>query len=1064
MTNNVRLIALSAKVSMGIASVMLISQTLVASPGHTRHLPDKPTPFTASNKVADIVVKGKVLNAEGPMGGVTVQVRGSSKAVTTNDNGEYTITAPEDGTLVFSYAGYTEQRVAVDKKTEINITLKSDASLEDVVVVGYRTQTRGALTGSITSVKGSDFQNQTSDNLSNALAGRLTGANIIQAAGTPGMESSIRIRGFATRSNNAPLFVIDGVVSDKVAFDGLAPNDVESVTILKDGASAAIYGSRASGGVVLVTTRRGKDGPARINYNGMYSIQKPTRIPETLNAFDHASQINHWLKYIKTPNVENDARYYTQDELDYFRKNSWNWIDEIMVDPTTTQHSLDVSGGNKGMKYFLGGSYNGATGAYNNVDFEKFTVRGNMDVTVSKNLKVSLDMNTDTRRTNGPSWDVNNWRLEDLYKALLFRPAMVPPYVNGQPVGNSVEWHPGVALNPDVAGYNKRKWVGLNYTATANYTIPGIKGLTAKISFNKFTREIHTKQYNVPYDMYLFEGLGGHGHIVGEKVVGTRARATPEFLYDRTDRTNRYQFNAQLNYKRTFGKHGLDVIGVYEQSEDLQSVTWAQKNDFISNKIDQWIGGSSTTNTAGGYEQDFGRLSYVGIVSYNYDQKYMVEASFRYDGSTIFPPNKRWGFFPSASLGWKVSDENFFKNVKFVNDLKVRVGVGLLGNDSVGIFQYVQAYRIVPGAVFDKESVGLEGNIPANPNITWEKALNYNVGIDSRFYDSRIGLKVDLYYRKTYDMLLPRDQGLPTSLGTALPDENYGKMDSKGIEIELDYTSQASGKNSINWYARGNFGYATNKVLVWNEPVGRRDFEKQTGKPLGYMIGYEAIGILRTQKDLDALPVGYSILGVTPQLGMLNYRDVRGPNGEAPDGRITTDDRVLLSDYSVGNNNNNSSHPISFGLSLGANWKSLSLDVLIQGLAGARTMLPTTGRDIQARPEESSFSYWADSWSPENPNGKMPGYRVTNTYRTRFDESSFFVVDNSFVRLKNVTLSYGLPQSMISKASLRSVRVYFTGTNMLMLYTKNNLYDPEMNNITSYPMMASYTFGLNIGL
>ncbi len=322
------------------------------------------------------------------------------------------------------------------------------------------------------------------DNLSNALAGRLAGATITQNAGTPGMESSIRIRSQGTFNNATPLFVIDGVVSDKFAFDGLSPNEVENVTVLKDGASAAIYGSRAANGVVLVTTKRGKEGAPKLSYSGLYGFQEPTKIPETLNAFEHASAINHQLRYIKTP--ESDPRYYSQDELDYFANNSWNWVDEMWKNPLTTQHTLDVSGGSKNVKYFLRGSYNYSSGSFNNIDYRKLNLRGNVDVSLTKNLRVSLDINTDTRTTNGPSWDVNNWRFEDLYKALLFRPSMVPPYVNGLPVGNWVEWHPGVVLNPDASGYNKRKWTGLNTMVTLNYNVPFVKGLSAKASINRY--------------------------------------------------------------------------------------------------------------------------------------------------------------------------------------------------------------------------------------------------------------------------------------------------------------------------------------------------------------------------------------------------------------------------------------------------------------------------------------------------------------------------------------------------------------------------------------------------
>lgn len=1055
MKKNASLTAVRLKLSVGVVSILLVTQSVQATPANNPGVGNKYGISNAMNVVADIVVKGKVSNAEGPLPGVTVQIKGVRKGVTTDESGDYTITAPEDATLVFSYAGLKEERVAINKRTVINITMTADASLEDVVVIGYRTQTRGALTGSVSAVKGTDFANTPVDNLSNALAGRLSGATIAQNAGTPGMESSIKIRGFATFNNANPLFVIDGIVSDKFAFDGLTPNEVESITILKDGASAAIYGSRAANGVVLVTTRRGKEGAPRLTYNGLYGWQEPTKIPEPLNAFEHASQINHQLKYINVP--ETDARYYTADELDYFKNNSWSWVDEMWQNPSTTQHSLDVSGGAKGIKYFMGGSYNKATGSFNNVDFQKLSLRGNMDVTVSKNLKVSLDLNTETRQFNGPSWDVNNWRLEDLYKALLFRSAMVPPYVNGKPVGNWIEWHPGVVLTPGESGYNKRKMTGLNSTVTLNYTVPFVKGLSAKTSINRYTRDIYTKQFNLPYNMTLFNTTGGHNHIVGEQETGLRPRLTPEFLLSRNDKITRYQFNAQLNYKRSFGQHNLDAIAVYEQAEEDFNFFNGRRDDFISSAIDQYIAGSPTGATADGAQTEFARIAYVGVLSYNYAQKYLLEASFRYDGSVIFPPGNRWGFFPSVSAGWRVSDENFFKNVRFINDLKIRASIGLLGNDSVGTFQYIQAYNIQPGAIFNEQTYGLEPGKIANKNITWEKSLNYNVGIDSRFWDNRMGLKLDLFYRHTYDILASRDLSIPSTFGAQLSDENYQELDSKGFEIELDYTSPAGrSKNQFTWFARGNFGFATNKVLRYNEAQNIRPYQAQTGHNIGRIFGYYATGILRTQKDLDALPAGYTILGVKPQLGMLNYRDIRGVTSDEPDGKITTDDRDYIGKYTTA--------PINFGFSIGGSWKSISIDILFQGLAGAKAMLPTAGRDIQARAEESSFRYWADSWSPTNPEGKYPGYRIATNYRTRFDESTFFMMDNSFVRLKNVTLSYNLPQSLIAKAGVKNCRVYFTGSNMLLVYSGNKVYDPELNNIQSYPMMAGYSFGLNLGL
>jgi TonB-linked SusC/RagA family outer membrane protein len=1020
-------------------------------------------------------VQGNVMDEQGKgLEGASVRVNGTNTGTTTDASGNFSINAAKNATLVISYAGYQEQRIPVKSQAAINVALTpAQNKLEEVIVTGYRAQTRGTLTGSVSAVNSSEFANTPVDNLSNALAGRLSGVTITQGAGTPGMESSIKIRSQGTFNNADPLYVIDGVVSDKFAFDGLTPNEVESISVLKDGASAAIYGSRAANGVVLVTTKRGKTGAPKLSYNGLYGFQQPTKIADRLNAYEHASQINHQLRYIKIP--ETDARYYTQDELEYFKTHSWDWVDAMWKDPSTTQHSLDVSGGTQNVKYFIGGSYNKATGSFNNLGYSKLALRGNIDVSVTKNLKLSLDMNTDTRNMNGPSWDVNNWRQEDLYKALMLRPAMVPPYVNGQPVGNWVEWHPGVVVEPSLAGYNRRKVTGLNTTATLNYTIPFIKGLSFKSYINRYSRDRYTKQFNLPYNMTLFNTLGEHNHIVGDQATGVRPRAAVEFLQSRYDKDVRYQFNAQLNYKKKIGAHNFDALLVYEQAEGDDLWFNSRVEDMISPKIDQIIGGSPdpANQTIDGEQSQTSRIPYVGLASYNYAQKYLLEGSFRYDGSLIFAPERRWGFFPSASAGWRISEESFFKNnVSFVNDLKLRASVGLLGNDAVDQFQWLQSYDIGYGAIFDKQTFGLEPNVLANPNITWEKSLSYNAGLDARFLENRMSFKLDLFKRHTYDILGSRQLSMPSTLGADLPDENYQKIDAKGFEVELGYDGTiGSSKNQVTFYARGNFGYATNKIVLIDEAQNIRPYQSAIGRPVGLqsngninqngqydrdmLFGYVATGIIRTQEELDALPANYTILGVKPQLGMLNYRDIRGPNSDKPDGKITADDREFLAKYSI--------PPMNFGLSLGASWKSLSLDLLFQGVAGAKAMLPTAGRDIQARAEESSFGYWADSWSPENPDGKYPGYRVTN-YRTRFDPSTFWMVDNSFLRLKNLNISYTLPKSLTSKASLNNVRVFFTGTNLLMVYSGNKIYDPEMNSILSYPMMKGYSFGLNIGL
>lgn len=1008
-----------------------------------------------------------------PFPGVTVRVKDSPNGATTDNNGKFTLQQVNPGAiLVFTAIGFVTQERKVGQSNTIEVILQEDKTgLNEIVVTGYRSQTRGTITGSVTSVNGDALKNTPYDNLSNALAGRLSGVTVTQQAGTPGQQSSIRVRGLGTFNNSDPLYVIDGVVSDKFAFDGLSPNDVQTITVLKDGASAAIYGSRAANGVVLVTTKTGQTGRAKFTYSGIIGFQSPTKVPKTLNAFQQATAINDALKYNSVP--ETDQRYYTQDELDYFKTHSWNWIDALWKDPLTTQHNMDLSGGTDKVKYFLGGSYNFASGSFNNLNYQKLGIRGNISVDVTKDFKVTLNFNADKRNTKGPSWQIGNTRQEDLYKALLFRTSMVPPYIKGLPVGNWVEWHPGVVTTPSLAGYDNREWTELNNILTLEYKIPAIQGLGVKASINGFKRDIYEKQFNLPYNMTLFNTRGGHNHIVGDSAVGIRPRAADEFLRSRYEKLERYQFDAQINYNRSFGKHTIDALLVYEQAEGDDIWFNGQRNNFISTSIDQYVASSPVNPQVNGEESQDARISYVGLLGYNYAQKYMIETSFRYDGSTVFAPSQRWGFFPSISAGWRISEEPFFKdNVGFINDLKLRGSVALVGNDDVGSFQWLQSYDIIDGGIFDNATNGLKEGSLANPGITWEKSLSYNAGLDSRLWENKIDFKLDLFYRHTYDILGSRQLSTPSTLGATLPDENYQQIDSKGFEVTVGYASPAvANKDAISYHVSANFGFATNKIVRVDEAENLRPYESAIGRPVGLrsngninkngnykndqLFGYVATGIIRTQKDLDALPAGYTILGRAPTLGMMNYKDLRGPTSDAPDGKITSDDQQFLGKYSI--------PPMDFGATGEINWKSFSVTVLIQGVAGAQVMMPTTGRDLQARAEESGFAYWADSWTPDNPNGKYPGYRGTS-YRTRSDVSSFWLMNDSFLRLKNVSLSYNLSQNVLSKLHISSFQVYATGSNLLMIYSKNKIYDPEQALINSYPIMKTFSLGLNLGL
>lgn len=1017
------------------------------------------------------VVEGTVKNSAGvPLPRANVVLQGTRVGARTGTDGHYVIrVAPGSYTLRVSLIGFSPSTrpVAVAEGQSLTADFQLEVlptELQPVVSTGYRVQSRAAVTGSISSVSSEDFKDVPTDNLSNELAGRLSGVTITQNAGTPGRESSILVRAVGTFNNADPLYVIDGVVSDKFAFDGLNTQDVESISVLKDGAAGSVYGSRAANGVILVTTNRGRVGAPSFSYSGSLGTQRATRIPRALNAYQQAKAINDAWQYNNIP--ASDPRYYSSDELDYFKTHNFNWLDDMWRNPVSTQHAVNIQGGSSAVRYFLGGSLLKESGSFDNIPYRRFTSRGNLDVDITSRLKASVDFNTTGRNRLGPSWAGGDQTYEDLYKALNLRSSMVPPYVNGLPTGNWVEWHPGVVIE-DQQGYLRRDWSAFNTRLRLDYQMPFLDGLKSTVSYYKNLGESHLKQFNLPYQMALFNTLGANNHIVGDSLVGWRDRSQAEYLLNQEGRDDDYQANVQLSYQHAFGAHSLDGLLVYEQA--ASDTTWfsGRRDTFISPLIDQFVGGSADQAQANGGQFQTARISYVGSLAYDYAEKYFLQTNARYDGSVIFAPQNRWGFFPSVSAGWRISQEPFFK-LGFIDELKLRASYGMLGNDNVGSFQWLQSYVIQPGAVFGAPTIGLTPGDLANPNITWEKSKTYDGGLDARFWHDRMTFTADLFRRNTYDILGSRQSSIPDTFGASLPDENYEAVNTHGYELELGYDNGGrTAAKSFRYYARGNFSYATNKILRLNEAQNLRPYQSRIGRttaPSSDCFGYVATGILRTQADIDALPAGYTINGVAPKLGMLNYADLRGPTTDDPDGKITSDDQQWICKYST-DGHGHLAPPTTFGLAFGGSWMHLRIDGLIQGAAGNKVMMTTNGRDLQARAEESSYAYWADSWTPDNPNGAYPGWRATS-YRTRYPASTFWLRDDSFVRLKTVTVSYDLPARVASLLGSRDARLYVSGQNLALLYDKIGdwNFDPEMDDIRAYPLMRTVSVGMNFSV
>lgn len=1015
------------------------------------------TKALASNKAKQNRYVGRVRDQSGrTLPGVSITAKNDPKVNTVTDaDGQFELSVTPGSALLISYVGYRSKEIVLGEQHTLDIVLdEADQLLDEVVIVGYGVQKKVNLTGSVAAINSEEINDIPSSSLSNALNGRMAGVLFTQSGGKPGAGSTIKVRADGTWNSVSPLFVIDGIIRDKFAFDGLDASEVENISVLKDGASAAIYGSRAANGVVLVTTKRGKVGKPIINYTGSYGVADATLTPKRQSGYDQATLINDNLAIDNIPLSDN--RYYTSDELEYFKNNRWNWLDEAWKNPVKNRHSLNVSGGSENIRFFIGGTYYNETGSFKNLEFDRYNLRSNLEAKITEHLTASLNLNIESRDDLKPYWryDNDNDNMSDLYKALLVRSETLPPYIGGKPNGGFVEWHP-LEILADHTGYNRKKYGNYDATFSLEYKVPQVKGLNLKVTYNRYNRHSFIKQFNRPYQLYNPVMTGQHGHIATEEIESVKTRNDGDFLIERYDKTDNYQLNAMINYANRFGKHDVGLLFVYEQAEGQLDWFNGRRNFFISSVVDQFYAGSpdAINSTVDGTGEESGRLSYVGRLNYSYDDKYLLEASARYDGSVNFAPNKRWGFFPSVSAAWRMSAENFFKEkLSFINEAKLRASVGLLGNDAVGGWQWLQLYNFldgttpITGAQFGSLSSGIIAGVIPNPNITWEKSLNYNAGLDTRFWSNKMSLTVDAFYKKTYDILGPRIESLPTTFGAVMPAENYAKINAKGFEIELGYNEQVN--TNLSYQVKGNFGYATNKVILKDEAENLRPYKSEIGLNTGRTMGYIASDIIRTQAQLDALPQDYTIFGQKPELGMLNYRDLRGANSDTPDGKIDEHDMDWIVNRNI--------PPINYGLMFGVKWRDFAVDIFFQGVAGNDVLINQRG--IEARPHATNFDYWTDHWTPQNPNASFP-----RAGRNTADEAStFWVRDGSFTRLKNARLSYSVPASMLKGLKISQLRIFLTGENLFLINNKVDYFDPENSSITAYPLMKSYSLGVNL--
>ncbi|MEX2564925.1 MAG: TonB-dependent receptor, partial [Cyclobacteriaceae bacterium] len=944
----------------------------------------------------------------------------------------YQIDTEPDDILVFSYVGYGITEVPIEGRDVIDVTLSAEALMGgEIVVVGYGVQEKATLTGSVTQVGGANLEKSPTVGFSNSFSGRMPGLVALNRTGEPGEDfSNLLIRGRSTLGNTNPLIVIDGVAG-REGLNSINPRDVESVSILKD-ASAAIYGAQAANGVILVTTKRGETGKPTIRYSANQGFLQPTRTPEMADAATYADFLNYQV------GLYNQSPVHSEEDIQKFRNGTdplthpnTDWIDEGIKDfNTQSQQSLSIGGGSDNVRYYVSGNYSNQNGIFKNGthNYNVLGGRVNIDTDVTENLMVSVDLSVSEDNQHQPN-----------SSSLPYRgyPTQTATYENGLPGYSLDTFENPVYLASDVAGFEDNKTNLYQTSVSFEYELPFVEGLgiDGRISYDKVHAD--SKEWEKPYTLY------GYDSETDTYLPNSGGPSMPQ-LEQRMRFSSMTNGNIRIKYSTEIKDHKFDAFAAVEQTEHNSNFLEAFRKNYQTTVVNQIFAGSSVNMNTDGSASKFTRRNYFGRFGYHYKGKYLVDFTVRYDGSSAFPKDGRFGFFPGVSAGWVISEEAFFQGVDFVNHLKFRGSWGQMGNDAIAPFQYLATYNLNSrGAVFGTDKTlrqGTSRSVEPNPNITWEVAKTSNIGLDAELWEGRLNLTLDAFQTKRSNILASRNASIPRYTGLELPDENIGIVENKGFEFQLEHRRIIN--NDFTYAIRGNMSYSRNKIIHIDEAADIPEWQKAEGMPMGSDLYYNAIGIFRSQQEIDSSPAPSGT-----RVNDLQYEDVNG------DGEINALDRKRLSKSPI--------PEIVFGSGISLWYNNFELDILLQGQARAWRYfyMPQGifGNVLQDFAENRP--------GPDNPDSKLPNIYSDEGEVGAWD-SNFWLYNASFLRLKNVELGYSIPADLTDQLGIQNVRVYVNGLN-LMTFDKFDYFDPEGlggNRASFYPQNRVFNIGINISI
>lgn len=1019
-------------------------------------------------------VKGVVTDATGyPLIGAMVYEPGTSNGTMTDIDGNYELTVSSDNaTISFSLMGYLELTEKVAGRSIINATLQDDTqTLEEVVVVGYGVQKKGTMTGSVASVNSEALTKAPTDNVSNMLGGKLPGLVSRQTTGLPGEnQAEIYIRGISTTGSSAPLVLVDGVERD---FSNLDPSEIANITILKDAASAAVYGVKGANGVILVTTKRGDAAKTTVTYNGAVTLSQNADMIDLLDGPGFA----YWHNLAS--DLDGIDRQYSDEEIGYIVNGNdpqgvmgnTNWLDLIFKKVAVGHnHNVSVTGGTDKVRYFLGGSVLDQDGIISDVWFRRYNLRSNIDIDLTDRLSIKLDVSgrIENRHQPGvsagssdPTASLDNGGAEYGYKNIIFYAISARPTVNPQMPDGTYIGYQNPLIARDHSGFNKKNNSYIQTSATISYKIPGVEGLTAKGLFSYDFQNTLQKKLTTPYLQTTPQyGTRKDGYMTMTPGNSPHSASGINQLTESHTLFSRFTYTLQLNYANNFGKHEVGADLVWEQSGTNARTFSASKQNFPITEIpDLNFSSEVTPNSVTGYHSDTGRQGLLFRGNYAYDNKYMVQASVRGDWSAKFAKGNRLGVFPAVSIGWKISEEGFMESTRGVLDnLKLRASYGILGNDAISDFLFLQGLSLSskPTAVIGGvPSQSLSTSSVPNKDITWETTTTYNIGLDASLWNRMLSFEADAFYKVTTDILQSQAGQMPPSIGGNYSQIiNGGIVDVRGFEVVLGHSNHV-GEFSYNLSANASF--ARNRYVSTNDSDNIPMYQSKIGQPLGGVLGYVSDGLYQSEEEIAASPLYNS--GV--RVGDIKYKDLNG------DGKITAEDRTWIAGSQM--------PEVMFGLNFDFEWKGIDFSMFFQGATNTDIMLCGTYGALgfsDGTYYTQAFKWGSNppkylvegSWRPDNTNAQYPRLS-TQSSTNNVLPSDFWKRDATYLRLKNLQLGYTLPSDVTRKFYVENLRVYFSASNVFTLSALSKLgIDPEAPSVNNgyYPQQRVFSFGLSL--